>query len=595
MDFFTDMEIEAILNDPGASISQVMKAVSAGERGSRAARSVRVGISSSSVVSLLGVFLRRFGLLNNVKVDVVQGNFDDPFSDVKMFANTSVDYMVLLPFFDTLMPAFEAQLRYLPEPLIAAKAEEIKTRYRIVLEESSGLSMVFVGFFHRIFPASTSSPDVVEEWIGRLNEVLRDLAVDFPNVKLVDLSALIGDVGRAAAFDLRFYFRNKAPYSPKLLNRLARQISDLSRGFGTYYFKALVLDCDNTLWGGVIGEDLLTGIKLGPHDCPGNIFWRVQHELADLERSGMLLCLCSKNNAPDVDEVFARHPEMVLKKEQIVTKRVNWSPKPENITDIAKELSIGLDSLIFLDDSEFEIEAVKTQLPSVRTFLVPKSLPEYPTLVADIRSLYLGSGVSKESVSKTTQYVARAQAESLKKSEASHEEYLLSLGLKVMVHRNDLTNIPRISELSQKSNQFNLTSVRYSEIDIRLAMSDDFSEVFSLSVADQFGPAGLTGVAVMRYEGETARVEAFLMSCRVIGRGIEFAIWPTLYQRARGLGCTAVTAEFRATAKNGQVWNFYDKLGMKCVQVADGTKSYVAELNSIVVKAPDWIEVQYVG
>jgi FkbH-like protein len=138
-------------------------------------------------------------------------------------------------------------------------------------------------------------------------------------------------VGHAAAFDTRFYFRNKAPYTGVFFNELARRIASISRNFGTYFYKVLVLDCDNTLWGGVIGEDLISGIKLGPFDYPGNIYWRMQHEFSALERNGILLCLCSKNNLADVDEVFQSHPEMVLKPSQIIFKKVNWNDKSTNL------------------------------------------------------------------------------------------------------------------------------------------------------------------------------------------------------------------------------------------------------------------------
>lgn len=221
-----------------------------------------------------------------------------------------------------------------------------------------------------------SGRDVVTRVLARFNAALREEASSYANVRVFDTEDIVRLVGQKAAFDTRFYFRNKAPYTSAYMNELARRIAAASRGFGEHFYKVLALDCDNTLWGGVIGEDLLSGIKLGPYDYPGNIFWRMQQEFVALERQGILLVLISKNNPADVDEVLRNHPDIVLKESHIVAKKVNWEDKPSNLRALAQELNLGLDSFIFLDDSSFECEAVRQQLPMVRTFQVPTALPD---------------------------------------------------------------------------------------------------------------------------------------------------------------------------------------------------------------------------
>lgn len=589
-----DSNIEFILRDTNSTVAQVMAAVNSGMKSASPAKQVKLGVSASSVVNLLELFLRRYGLLNEVSVEVLTGNYDDPVGDIDQFALQGADYVVLLPFLDALWPGFEARLADTPSDLLEQKLVDIADRFNLVFNKAAGFKLVLVGQFHRISERHSESDDIVDLIVGRLNEMLRSIATRYSNVKFIDIATIIGDIGRSRSLDFRFYFRNRAPYSPALLDRMAKTIFDLSRGLGSYFYKALVIDCDNTLWGGVIGEDLLAGVKLSPHDYPGNIFWRIQHDISRLEKGGVLLCLCSKNNESDVDQMFD-HPEMVLKRDQIAIRKVNWRPKPENISEISKELSIGLDSLIFLDDSEFEIEAVRSALPMVRTFRVPTSLDQYPKIMGEIRRLCLGGGVSKESESKTSQYRIRAEAEALKLSSASHEDYLRSLEIKVKLTRGDVSKLARISELTQKSNQFNLTTVRYTETEIGQIMSNSESEVFSLAVSDRFGSSGLTGVVVIRYVATTVHVEAFLMSCRVIGRGVEFAVWSSILDHVRRLGFEELNASFRATSKNQQVADFYDRLGLKCVDVGDDYRLYSAEISTFMPNRPNWIEVEYVG
>ena len=214
------------------------------------------------------------------------------------------------------------------------------------------MSMVYVSTFHLYdFAVDAGANDRRKMVLNVFNAKLRDLASGFPNVRLLDVGTILQTISTEKAFDRRFYFFNTAPYRPVFLDELARCIALASRGFGTYFYKALVLDCDNTLWGGVIGEDLMDGIKLDPHSFPGRVFWQAQQAFLGLERSGTLLCLCSKNNPEDVDQVLTSYPNQVLKDEQFILKKVNWQPKVENLKAIAQELNIGLDSLVFVDDS----------------------------------------------------------------------------------------------------------------------------------------------------------------------------------------------------------------------------------------------------
>ncbi|MGP1629335.1 MAG: HAD-IIIC family phosphatase, partial [Giesbergeria sp.] len=472
----------------------------------------------------------------------------------------------------------------------------LRSRYRIAFDKACNMSTIFLGTFHRMGrPAEVGGNDVVASVLTRFNAALREEAAAFGNIRLIDSEDIVRSVGQAAAFDTRFYFRSKAPYTGAYMNELARRIVQSARGFGAYFYKVLVLDCDNTLWGGVIGEDLLTGIKLAPHNYPGNVYWRMQHEFAALERNGILLCLCSKNNLADVDEALQKHPEMVLRDAQIVVKKVNWNDKPSNLRELALELNVGLDSMVFLDDSSFECEAVRRQLPMVKTLQVPATLSEYPGVVREIKELFLAGGIDTASHGKTAQYRQRAGAEELKELFDSQDAYLASLEMRVELTRNAAASAARISELSMKSNQFNLTTKRYSETEIVQMMQDRHHAVFSLVVGDKFGNAGLTGVVVMRYADGVASVDNFFMSCRVIGRSVEMAIWTCIVADAMRRGCGELRAEFIPSPKNSQVADFFDRLGLPLLtETCEGLRRYGIAVSTFAAPVTSWIEIAYV-
>jgi FkbH-like protein len=254
---------------------------------------------------------------------------------------------------------------------------------------------------------------------------------------------------------------------------------------------------------------------------------------------------------------------------------------------------VGLDSIVFLDDSSFECEAVRQQLPMVKTVQVPATLSDYPRVIEEIKSLFLAGGISADSKGKTDQYRQRAGAEELKAQFDTQEAYLASLELKVELTRNAHSSAGRISELSLKSNQFNLTTRRYSVAEIEEMMESH--AVFSLVVSDKFGNAGLTGVVVVRYEETIVIVENFFMSCRVIGRGIETSIWTHIVSDAAKRGCTELRAEFIPSAKNAQVADFFDRLGLPLKnENAEGSRQYSVAAADFTAPVNSWIEVTYV-
>lgn len=553
-----------------------------------------IGVSSAVTVNQLDLYLRKYGVLSDTRINVLNGNYNDPIGDADIFIKNNVDHAIFIPFFDNIIPFFEAQIPSLSVGEINSKEGDIRALYRLALEKCTSIKSIVLCKFHRMSSVpDVSGPDIVDAVLNQFNEALLEEGKRFGNVKVINAEDIIKDIGRKNAFDERFYYLSKAPYSRAFFDEFANRYSMITRGFGTFFFKALVLDCDNTLWGGVIGEDLLAGIKLNKFDYPGNIYWKIQKEIKELEKNGVLLCLCSKNNMADVDEVLFQNPNMVLKDSDFVCKKVNWDDKPSNIRALAKELNIGLDSLVFLDDSSFECESVRQQLPMVKVFQVPKNLSEYPKLIANLKKLFLSGGISEESRSKTQQYRQRSEGEALKAQFNSQEEYLDSLQIKIKLSCNASQSIARISELSMKSNQFNVTTRRYNESEILSMMSDSKFDIYSLEVSDKFGSAGLTGVVVINYAEDKAFVENFYMSCRVIGRGIEMGIWEKILDNAAKKGCKELIAKYIESPKNSIVNDFFERLGLRVDSQKDSCRYYSIQISDFPAPITPWIEFQY--
>lgn len=591
-----DALARALIDRADMPLAEVMAALTRLDRSAQDFRAVKLGIAANITVDLLGTALRRQAYGHGVRLSVAKGHYDDLQGDVQTHREAGVDVLLLLPFFDNLQAGWETQLALLDDSAVDAVQADALQRIALALDASQGIAQVLLlqGHLHQ--------PDVPahgpqQQALARFNAGLAALAARHPHVQLIDTGGLLARLGAQQAFDARFWFRGKAPYSAAFLHALAERIAQATRGFGSRFHKVLVLDCDHTLWGGIVGEDGLDGLKLDPHGYPGNVFHQVQQQFAALEAQGVLLCLCSKNNDADVAEVLARHPAMALRAERIVARRVNWDDKPANLRALAAELNLGLDSFVFVDDSAFEVQAVREQLAQVRVFQVPAALHTYPALVREqIAPLFVAGPASAESRSKTQQYRHLAEATQLQAGFANHADYLRSLQLKITLHRDAPAQVPRIAELMAKSNQFNLTTLRLAAGEVAALMRSTDATVYAFTVRDRLADHGLTGVLITQDEGDDVTVAAFLMSCRVIGRGVEFAVWRAVIADALQRGKRGLRAAYRPTAKNAQVRDFYERLGLTRTDEGDegedGSRFYAADLARLTLADSNWVEVE---
>ena len=408
---------------------------------------------------------------------------------------------------------------------------------------------------------------------NKLNEYL--YSKKYTNLQVLDINITHSKVGLTNAFDFRMFYLSKALYTISFWKEYVYEVSPIVYKYAGKLKKAIIFDCDNTLWNGILGEDGMTGIDMSGESKIGQIHNKVQQIAVWLSKQGVIVGLCSKNNPGDVEKVLDEHEDMRLTKEHIVISKVNWQDKATNLRAISKELNIGLDSLVFIDDSSFEINLIKEQIPEILTMQVPTAtLHDYPGQLLKLieRNFYLSG--NKSDIEKTQQYKTQIHREEEKEKHHSLEDYLSSIEIEISIKEDDASQIPRITELTQKTNQFNLTTKRYTENQIETFINSLTDKVFSVNVKDKFGESGLTAVIIVNENNQIANIDSFIMSCRIMGRNIEMAIMNYLIAYFRNRGFKEVIGTYFPTIKNKPVLTFYEKSGFKLLKEENENKYY---------------------
>lgn len=413
-----------------------------------------------------------------------------------------------------------------------------------------------------------------------------------PRFVLMDWERYLRRLGAESALDPRGHYLWRAPFKRAFLEVWAQQLARVVCALRGRAKKVLVLDCDNTLWGGVIGEDGLDGIQLDRHQYPGRAFFDFQTTIRQLAARGVLIALCSKNNEAEALDVIDHHPACQLRRADLAAWRINWNDKASNLSALAAELNLGLDSFVFVDDSALECELIRQLLPQVTVMEVPRKLHELPPLLLR-DGLFDTLSVTGEDSRRTRLYQDQRQREQLRSAVHSIEDYLRSLETVARIHRADNGEVPRIAQLTQKTNQFNLTTRRYSEQDIRAFIADEDVEVFSLTARDRFDSLGLVGVLVVFIEGTEARVDSFLLSCRALGRRLELAMIARCLAKLREQrGIEISRAEYLPTARNAQVADFWPSVGFSVTGTADGGTRYMRLIDGHAGGTPTFVTIE---
>ena len=396
----------------------------------------------------------------------------------------------------------------------------------------------------------------------KLNFGLMEFAAMQSNFYVCDLSSIQNQFGKATLFQTSIYINTEMVLSIDILPAVALSTVEM---IGTMYGKlkkCLILDLDNTLWGGVIGDDGMENIQLGTLGI-GKAFTEFQYWIKKLKNRGIILTVCSKNTEHIAKEPFEKHPDMVLHLDDIAVFKANWENKVENIREIQSILNIGFDSMVFLDDNPFERNIVRENIPEITIPELPEDPAEYLEYLYTL-NLFETISFSNEDVERTKQYQTAVKRTVEQKSFVNEAEFLQSLNMVSLIEPFNKFNTPRVAQLSQRSNQFNLRTVRYTESDIENLCNSAAHFTFSFTLEDKFGNNGMICVIILKKEtADTLFIDTWFMSCRVLKRGMENFTLNTIADFAKANGFKYLKGEYLQTAKNEMVKEHYQNLGFE--------------------------------
>lgn len=429
------------------------------------------------------------------------------------------------------------------------------------------------------------------EAIRQINRELRSIAAE-TGAYVLDYDALVSRHGRQAWHDERKWLTVRLPIAASHLHHMVEEWMRFLHPLAMKIAKALVVDLDNTLWGGVIGEDGMAGIQLGP-EYPGAAYQEMQRALLDLHHRGILLAVCSKNNHDDAMEAIERHPGMLLKSSHFAAIRINWADKAQNLREIAAELKIGVDALAFLDDNPIECQLVRAELPDVFVIDMPREPMELARAVR-VCPVFERLSISAEDQQRGAYYQSQREREQAEQSISSREDFYRSLQQEAEISPLTTATLARVAQLTNKTNQFNLTTRRYNEQQITAMVSNPGWNCFSIRVKDRFGDNGLVGVAIMHTQDAICEIDTFLLSCRVIGRTVETAFLSFLAHRAQAQGARQVQGWFLPTGKNAPARDFYSSHGFTVVKRNGEATLWRLDLSHEVPQCPQWVGLHIV-
>ena len=512
-------------------------------------------VTTNSLKEILELELRK----ENINANVTIGNFDSIVTDSVKYSSS--DAVIIYWEMANLVPDisdnyFSFSAREIEE-IVEQKINEIEETFKNLEKVPLVLFNKFSSFKFDKSPLISSGASVISNHLNAFIENKKN-----KNTFLIDLDKIFYLLKNP--INERQFSLTSELYTEEFYFKYSENIKFLFMSLYGKSKKVLILDCDNTLWGGILGEEGENNIQLGKDNIEGKIYLSVQKIVKNLMNKGALIALCSKNNLEDVDLVFSKNKNMILENKDIIIKKINWKDKASNIKEISEELNLSLDSFVFVDDSNFEIGLVNKELPEVKTILVPENLEDYPSCMQSLELDFFKLSFSSEDKKRTSLYFEEESRKKFKKSYNSIRDYLASLNLKLKIHKQNEVLVSRAAQMSQKTNQFNLTTKRYAQEDIQEFINDSLARVFTFELSDKFGDYGITGLSICKINKEdkiTAEIDTFLMSCRVIGRDIEKVFLEEVIKELFKEGASIIKASYEETLKNGQVANFYLDMG----------------------------------
>ena len=430
--------------------------------------------------------------------------------------------------------------------------------------------------------ASSKTNFGLKDMVLYINKKLKEFIVNQNSIFIFDFDGFVSKFGEKNVFNYQNYFFGDIKIDLDYIPYFANELTPFIIAQLGISKKCIVLDLDNTLWGGIVGEDGFDGIKLGPQ-LPGNTFLEFQKHLKALKNRGIILAINSKNNFNDAIQVIKEHPHMILREKDFASIRINWNDKVSNMSEIAQELNIGTDSIVFFDDDPLNREFMRSALPDVYTVELPKDSSEYVNVLQELVEFSVFE-VTDEDTKRAQMYVQQRKRKELEISTPNLEDLLRNLSLELTIKKSNSFTIPRISQLILKTNQFNLTTKRYTSEEIINFTNDDNMIVGCAQVKDKFGDNGVTGVFIIKkLNPHEWLLDTFLLSCRVMGREIEKGILNYIINEAKKNCVKTIKSQYIPTEKNIPIQNFLPECGFK-----KNNDFWVYDLNH-PFKMPDFI------
>jgi FkbH-like protein len=554
-------------------------------------RSVRLAVLGSVNVDLLSAQIRSACLGHDIDAQLWVGGIDQYTQEIvapdDRLTRFQPEAVILLLDWRSLHLPVESEI---PDEIVSDRVEQISELWRRIRSRWGAL-VVQVAFVPPANDAYASLGATLEggrtRLIRRINLGLLSQAT--AGVSVVDAEALAAKVGMTAWDQPTHWLAAKQYPGPAAAPALAQHIAGVLRAELGLGVKCVALDLDNTLWGGVVGEDGITGIELGGSPT-GEAFQEFQRYLRTLAQRGVPLAVCSKNDPGDARAPFLEHPEMVLRLDDISVFRANWDTKDKNLVAIANTLNIGTDALAFVDDNPVEREWIRQLMPEVEVIDLPSNPAEFCAALADSHC-FEATRLTTEDRTRATSYRQDVSRRELGDSVKDVDAFIEGLGMTAELRDFREMDLVRLHQLVNKTNQFNLTTLRMTEADLRDVMSDRDVYTQSLRLRDRFGDLGLVGVLIGRATDTSLRIEVWLMSCRVLGRRVEEVMLGASARWARSRGLDTLVGEYRRTAKNGLVGDLYPRLGFALVGESATGLIFQAATSDVLARPSPAIEV----
>jgi len=529
--------------------------------------SIQIAVLSDTSSQLFVKALKGFGKKESIDLDIYESDYDQIHQEIlnsrSEFHREEREYVIILTSTEKLLELY----RKTPITERNNFGKSKSDFFENLINNISGFSKVILNTYPRspdsIFGNYSSNVESSFDFqLSVLNLELKKMQTKYGNALLCDIEALQNFVGIHGRIDPKFYIKGNMAFRLDFLPLLTKNYLDIIKASkGIKLNKCLILDLDNTTWGGIIGDDGMEGIHIGDLGI-GKAFDALQQWAKDLKNRGIIICICSKNTESIAKEPFEKHPDMTLRMDDISVFVANWENKADNIRYIQEVLNIGFDSMVFLDDNPFERNLVRQELPEVTVPELPADPVEYMPYIQQL-NLFETASNTEEDDKRTKRYQEEAIRLSSKRTYGSIDEYLVSLQMTAEIKSFDTFSVPRVSQLTQRSNQFNLRTQRYSEEDIKQIMESEDYLTFQVNLRDKYGEYGIVSLLIGKIEGDTLFIDTWIMSCRVLKRGVEKFLLDELMNKCKKVGVKTVLGEWLETRKNHIVKNHFRDLGFE--------------------------------